>query len=358
MKKTLFLFSHSIHAWGGATLALLMLLVSVTGTLLVWKQDYLHLTIPQARVTFTPTPEALARIASKVEAQFNQNEILLIEFASAEFPLTKVTLSDTRYAYLDTEGVVVAQWVLNERWEEWLYDLHHRLLLGNWGLTLLGCAALAMIVLLFAGLLTFWPLRRGFSQGVLPKSTARPQLLKAHRNIGIIEAVPLLLTLVTGVTLAFPEQSQKLLLEPFRGEDYSMDFTDHLDNVSGGSSAEWLPVMQRSLNAFPNSMIRSAQTSNAFSPYRIIGLQQSGELNPQGLSKVYFDAAGGQMDIRIDAQAQHISERIINTGYPLHTGRFNNLFYKLLLTISGILIASVSVMGLFSFLKGKFLARG
>ena len=353
MKKPLFIFLRSLHAWGGVTLALLMLLVSVTGTLLVWKQEYVRLTIPAARVAFTPTPEALARIAASVEAQFNRDETYLIEFATKDFPLTKVMLSDDRYAYLDTQGNVVTQWVMNERFEEWLFDLHHRLLLGNRGLIIVGCAAMAMVILLIAGLITFWPLRRGLRQGLLPNSTARPQLLRSHRNIGLIEAVPLLLTLVTGVILAFPDQAQTLLLKPFRTEAYSLDFTDHLDRVSGGNSGDWLPAMQRALNTFPDSRIRSAQVPNAFSPYRIIGLQQAGELHPLGLSKVYIIADEGLMDIRIDSQAQHLSERIFNTSYPLHTGRFDNLFYKLLLTLSGLLITTVSAMGLVSFIKGR-----
>ena len=169
MKNVVFGFFRSIHAWGGVTLALLILIVSATGTLLVWKQEYLRLTIPEARVTFTPTPEALAHLAGAVEAQFNRDEVFLIEFATADLPLTKVTLSDNRYAYLDTQGRVVDQWVMNERWEEWLYDLHHRLLLGDRGLIIVGCAAMAMIILLMAGLVAFWPMRRGFRQGVWPK---------------------------------------------------------------------------------------------------------------------------------------------------------------------------------------------
>lgn len=353
MRNFIFRLFRTIHAWGGVTLALWLLLVSTTGALLVWKQEYLRFAIPQATTAFTPTPEALAAIASAVETHFKPNDLSLIEFATADFALTKVTLVDNHYAYLDPLGRVVAEWVLNERWEEWLYDLHHRLLLGNPGLTLVGCAALAMIFLLFAGLVSFWPLRRGFRQGLWPRNLARPQLLRSHRNLGLILALPMLMTLVTGAMLAFPEQSQQLLVEPFRDDTYSLDFVEHLDGVSGGASGEWLPAMQRALRAFPGASIRSAQAPNDFSPYRIIGLQQPGEWNPQGLSKVYIDAKMGHMDVRIDSQAQHVSERLVNGGYPLHTGRIHSLPYKLLLTLSALLIATLSFLGLISFIKGR-----
>lgn len=355
-KPTLFRFFRTIHAWGGAALALLLLLVSISGSILVWKNEFVEMALVEGDVAFEATPQALATIADKVQAQFDSDDIFQIQFPTREFPLAKLTLADDQYAYLDTDGNIVAEWVLNERWEEWLYDLHHRLLLGNTGLTIVGFAAMTMILLLIAGLVAFWPTRRGFGQGFWPKTTARSSLQAAHRNIGIVEALPFLLTLVTGAVLAFPEQSLKILLEPFRDENYSLDFAEHLDTVTGPDTGAWLPAMERALATFPGSRIRTAQVPGSYSPYRVIGLQQPGTLNPVGMSKVYIESTEGYMDIRIDDQAQHISERVYNLAYPLHTGRFDNLLYKILLTLSGIAVASLSALGLWSFVK-QFVAR-
>lgn len=357
MNTYVFRFFRTLHAWGGVTLALLMLLVSLTGSLLVWKEDYLRWTFPQAREAFDPTPEALARIAQAAEAQLDSNDIAQIEFATEDFALTKVTLMDSGFAFLDAQGRLLGRWALNERWEDWLYDLHHRLLLENLGLTIVGLSGVAMIVLILAGVITFWPLRRGFRQGFWPKSGSRPHLQGAHRNIGIVETLPFLLSLITGVTLAFPDQTAKLLLEPFRGEKYSLDFSEHLDAISGGDSGEWLSALRRAQASFPGARIRTAQVPNLASGYRVIGLQQPGELNPRGLSKVYIDSRGGYMDVRMDSQAQHVSERMVNAGYPLHTGRLGNLPYKILLTLSGLLIATLSLLGLVSFVKGQVRRR-
>lgn len=351
MRNGFFRFVREVHAWLGVTLALLVLLVSVTGTLLVWKQDYLQLVFPQARVEFAATPDELAKIATAVEAQFKRDAVYLIEFGTPDFPLTKLTLTDETLAYVDTQGKVIAHWKLNDRPEEWLFDLHHRLLVGNLGLTIVGCAGMVILVLIIAGTIAFWPMRRGFSQGWWPKDTARRHLLGSHRNIGIVVAIPLLMSAATGVTLAFPDQSKKLLLEPFRGPNYSLDFSDHVDTISGGHSGDWLPAMQRALNLFPGSRIRSAQPPGSDSPYRIIGLQQPGEWNPLGMSKIYIYADSGEMELRIDSQAQHVSERMYNAGYPLHTGRMDSLLYKLLLTLSGLLVATLSVLGLTAFIK-------
>lgn len=339
------------HAWAGALLASLIIIASVTGVLLVWKPDYVRLTTPASHVDFQPTPENLAALATTVESRYDSNEIVLIEFPTRQFPLTKVRLADTRYAYLDINGDLVEEWTQNERWEEWLYDLHHRLLMGDIGLTIVGSLAMAYVVLLVAGLISFWPLRRGIKLGFLPQGLTRAHLIISHRNLGLLAVLPLLLVLITAIVLAFPGEAEELLLQPFRGDEYSLDFAENLDTISGGNSGDWLPALERASAAFPSSEIRTAQVPNSYSPYRIIGLQQPGDLHPLGLSRVYIEAEGGWMDIRIDPKAQHVSERIYNLAFPLHTGRFDNLAYKIYLTLSGLLIIIVASLGLFSFFK-------
>jgi len=345
---------RTLHAWGGLTLALLLLLSSTTGTLLLWKEDYVKLITPAAQVDFTPTPEALATIAEAVEEQFENNDILNIQFATQKFPLTKVTLYDTNYAYVDIQGNVVDQWYMNDRIEEWLYDLHHRLLLDDLGLTITGLAAIALFILVFLGVITFVPLRRQFSKGLVPGSLQRSELIISHRNLGIVIALPLLLTLVTGAILAFPFQAESLLLEELRQtQEYSDAMVVGMDDINGESVGDWQPAMERTLVVFPGAVIRSAAVPSGFSIHRIIGVQQEGEWNRTGMSHTYIDEELGYMDLRIDAQNFPLTERVFNTVYPLHTGKTGSLLYKLWMTFFGLGVALLSSMGLTSFIKSK-----
>ena len=333
-------------------MALLIMLVSLTGTFLVWKQQYLWLVIPQARVEFIPTAESLSIIAEAIDRQFDGNEILSVQFASHELPLTLLTLSDERFAYLDTQGSIVDQWQGNGRFEEWVYDLHHRLLLGDTGLNMVGAAAMIMVLLALFGMIAFWPFRKGFRLGLLLRSPGRAHLLLAHRNLGIVVLLPFLLTLVTGIVLVYPAQTEGWLLDDMRRtEQYSNTMTEHLDDISGGGSGDWLPAMQRAVAVFPDATIRSAQVPGSFSGYRIIGLQQNGEWSRQGLSRVYIDSEQGYMDIRMDALRYPLIERIYNTVVPLHTGKLNSFVYKLWLTMVGLGIFALSTMGLTGFVK-------
>ena len=40
---------RTVHAWAGAILSLLLLVLGLTGTLLVFEDDWLRLTVPEAR---------------------------------------------------------------------------------------------------------------------------------------------------------------------------------------------------------------------------------------------------------------------------------------------------------------------
>lgn len=353
MNRSVFSFARTLHAWGGITLSLLLMLVSFTGSLLVWKESYLRLTVPQAQVEFTPTPAALAVIGAAIDHHFDPADILNVSFATAELPLTQVVMVDERYAYLDTQGDIVDKWQGNGRPEEWLFDLHHRLLLGDLGLTIVGTAAFALVILVLAGVTAFWPARRGWRHGLIPRATTRPALLSTHRNLGIVLALPLLLTLVTGITLAFPTQIEEWLLgELHRSEEYSNAMVEGVDEAEGEANGAWLPAMERALTVFPaGATVRSAQVPGPYSGYRILGVQQQGEWNRTGLSRVYIDAAGGWMDLRSDALNGPLRERLYNAALPLHTGRIGQLWYKVLLSLSGAGVFLLGTLGLVSFIK-------
>jgi uncharacterized iron-regulated membrane protein len=346
---------RAVHGWVGALLTLYLFVISLSGTLLLWKQAYLWLAIPEARADFEPTPETLASIAADVEARFGDEDVLQIQFPTEALALTKVVMPEANYAYIASNGTIIDEWVLNERWEEWLYDLHHRFLLGDSGLRLTGSAGLVLLVLVLLGVIAFWPLRRGFGQGLWPRSTARPFLLEAHRNIGILVALPFLLSLVTGIVLAFPGWVEEQLEPMRRTPAYSDAMVIGLDTVSGAGTGDWLPALRRAQASFPSGTIRTATVPNGFNTYRVIGIQQDADWHPLGTSQIYIDAPEGYMDVRIDGTELPLAERTFNAAYPLHTGRLN-LPYRLLMTASGLGLVLASIFGLLGFL-GRFRNR-
>jgi uncharacterized iron-regulated membrane protein len=349
---SVFSLARTLHAWAGAALSLLVILIASTGALLVWKDDFLRLTIPEARAAFEPTPAALARIAEGAEAAFGEDNLAFVYFATEDLALSQVTLIDESMAYLDGEGNVVDTWKVGGRPEDWLFDLHHRLLLGTPGLYTAGFAGLAVAVLVVAGLVAWWPARRSLRSGVWPRGAERLELLLSHRNIGVIAAPFVLLAVLTGAALAFPDTSLELFLTRIRHDmTYGESFDDGLDGFAGAEVAGWEPALERALAVFPGATIRAASWPAASPPYRVIRLQQRGGWTRQGDSQVYIDGAEGYMDIRIDATQLPPEERFYNALYPLHTAGFGNRVYDVVVFLTGAAITALGVLGFWAFLR-------
>src|SRR5690606_731941 len=83
---------RAAHAWSGAVLSLLLLVVSLTGTALIWKDDYLRWRLPAARAEFTPEPAALAQVARQVEARYDANDLMSFYFPTERLGIARVAV--------------------------------------------------------------------------------------------------------------------------------------------------------------------------------------------------------------------------------------------------------------------------
>jgi uncharacterized iron-regulated membrane protein len=339
-----FRVARAVHAWSGAALALLLVVIGASGALLVWKDDYLRLTLPAARERFEPNAANVARVALGAERALGAANISLFYFPTETLGVGQATLANGDLAYVDTQGAVVARWRIGGRFEDWLFDLHHRLLLGNLGLTLAGFAGMAAAALALAGAIAFWPLRRGLRAGVAPGGADRSSLLASHRNIGLFAAVPVIVAVLAGAALAFPNQARQLMTRD--SEAAQADMIARLDTLTGAENAGWEAALTRAQAIFPRAVLRSAAWPGEGMPYRIVRLQQPGAWSRLGDSWVYIDAAEGFMDVKIDAARRGWGARLLEALYPIHTARMENLLYKLYATLAGL---ALTVLGAFGF---------
>lgn len=71
-----------VHAWTGAILSLLLILISLSGVLLVWKEDYISLVFSDAAGPFARNVAATARIAAAAETAFGDAAIARVDFGT------------------------------------------------------------------------------------------------------------------------------------------------------------------------------------------------------------------------------------------------------------------------------------
>ena len=89
----------SCHRYLGLLLCLVMLTISITGVMLVWKREYLLLTVPNAGQEIDRSQIAAA--VNRIEAAYPVDNVRFIQLYSEGLALHKVFLSETsiRLAY-------------------------------------------------------------------------------------------------------------------------------------------------------------------------------------------------------------------------------------------------------------------
>ncbi|NHK28994.1 PepSY domain-containing protein [Parvularcula flava] len=336
--------ARALHAWAGAILSALMIVLSLSGALLVWKEDYLRLTMPEARQPFEATPDNLAILANTAETKFGRENIRLIVFGTEHFGINKVYLHGEDFAYLDGEGNVLATWHGTARFEEWLFDLHHYLLAGRTGKLVAGAAGLSMAVLIIAGLIAFWPTRKAFRLGMAVRSLRRPHLLLSHRNIGIIFAVPAFLLILTGGAIVYYGPT-KAILTVF---DTPAPAPQPVARVE---AQDWQAVFTAGQAAFPDADIRMGSWPSESRPAASVRMRRAPEWHPNGRTYLAAPLAQGEPTTTTNAQAAPLGERAYNAFYPLHAAKTGGIVYKLVVFMTGIALTALGLLGLISFVQ-------
>ncbi|MFT6407625.1 MAG: putative iron-regulated membrane protein [Arenicella sp.] len=322
-----------------------MLSISLTGVILVWKKEYLWLSVDGAREQIDTG--LLANAIEKIEASYAADEVTFVQLYSEDLSIHKVFLSGRRYAWHTQYGDKVQIWSGNQRWEDFFLDLHHRFLLGNTiGLNIAGFGGLLALPLLVLGLILWWPRRRLLSLGIKPKSFRRGALMVSHANIGAIFSLPILLLTITGVILVYPVESRFVLLDSIGANGPAIIERSTFDASDGLPT--WSTAIALARQTFPQSNIRSVQPSSTKSNKISLNIQQKDGWHRLGRSSLRFHA-NGELVIQ-DELAQWKAKRVFSFSYPLHTAKLG-LIYRLFLTLVGLGFALLSLLGVLSYLK-------
>lgn len=353
-RRQVFAWVRMVHAWSGAILALLLAVLGLSGTLLVFKDDWLRANFAGARAGLEPTPDNLAIVAERAGAEYGDRLVSAV-FGTPDMGLTRLYLTDGDAAYLGPDGATVAEWSGNARPEAWLFDLHHHLLAGDTGELLAGIAGLAAVLMTITGLIAIWPARRAIGARIWPRSSRRGDMLAAHRNLGLIAALPIVLLSLTGSAMVFSVEARALLTA----------FRPAGNVVSSAAPPAWQPASDIDWSAglaaaqahFPRATIRIARWPSEETPAISLRLRQRAEWHPNGRTYILVDARGAQTYVEADAQAHPLGLRLYNALYPLHSSHLGRglpgRLYDLFSALGGLALTALGLLGLWAFLTHR-----
>jgi len=340
-----------LHALAGIVCSLAAVLLGASGTLLVFKERYVRATLLEARAAADLSPEALGRVAEIVQVRFGADQIRALTFASASLGVHRAFLADGGGAYLASDGRVVARWSKNARLEDWIFDLHRHLLAGETGKRIVGVVGLALLALVITGVAAFWPARRALRRGVgvRVRTATRGELVRAHRNLGVIVAIPIALQALTGAGLAWPDAARRWISD---SKDTSPPSAAPIRAPAAPRSGgiDWRRAIARAAARAPGAELRGATWPSA-ERAAAIRLRQPGEWHPNGRTLATLDPSSGEIVSFTDATRLGGGDRLLNALYPVHAARVGRPLLELAALGAGAGLIALGLSGALAFAR-------
>lgn len=336
-----------LHRWTGGVMGLLLAILGITGAILVHRSAWIMLPhagdsqVRDTRIIGEITQKAMADPASKPQS---------LTFASQDFGLHRLTFDGGGGAYVDQTGALVTRWSSQwERPEIWLFDLHHHLFAGDTGEVAIGIAAIAGLFFVLTGAVLWWRTRKTFAFRLLPARLSRSAILRHHRDLGIVVAPLLLLSLLTGAILVFrpmaalilgpgaPAQIDRALAGPAPRQ---AELSDRLD---------WRAMIEAGRRLFPDAELRSISLPRGGNGLITLRMRRPEEWLPNGRTTLWFAADSGVLVAARDAETLAAPVRAYNLLYPLHAAKVGGLPYRLVMTVSGLAMGLLGSLAVWTF---------
>ena len=210
VRKALF----QVHLWTGLGVGLYIVVISVTGSVLVYRSELRQRFNPEPRPVEISGPrlseEALVE-ATRLAYPDHTVEV----WTNPDDPTHAVTMSVRRdggargQLFFDPYTGEYLGHALPAGWRltTWLLDLHDNLLAGETGRTVNGVGAVLLVLLSMPGAIIWWPGSQSWRRSLLIDWRANWRRLNwsLHSAFGFWTLLFIFMWGVTGIYLAFPE---------------------------------------------------------------------------------------------------------------------------------------------------------
>ncbi|MEL6868940.1 MAG: PepSY-associated TM helix domain-containing protein [Pseudomonadota bacterium] len=337
---------RAIHAWCGLLLCLLLAVLSLSGTALIFQDDYVRATVPEARQPVDLNPAVIGAAMERIEADIGADNLSYVLLARDTLSLHRIVMRNGDAAFARQDGQIVQRWSKNGRIEDWVFHLHHYLFLGDFGKYLAGVAALITGLMTISGIYLVWPLLRAFRLRVWPRSRKRLDLRAYHRNTGFVFALPILVLALTGAGMVFHKQADTVL------DVITLSKRETFNAPKGlPGDVNWRAALQHTRSEFPDAQLRLVIWPRNKTATATVRLKQPGEWHQNGRSYSFIDASTSRVVATRDALTLSRGERASNTIYPLHSAGIGGRVYDAVAAVTGIALVILALVGAWSYLQ-------
>ncbi len=189
--------------------------------------------------------------------------------------------------------------------------------------------------MLISGLILWWPARRSFAASVIPRRPGRAGWLAAHRDLAVMVAPMVAISLITGAPVALQKISRQVLDAP----------APKPPKARTAGAVNWPAAMANAQARFPGAAIRIASVPAKKGAPVAIRLKQAAEWHANGRTIVYAEPATGAVIAATDALAESAGGRFYNGLWPIHAAKVGGWAWKVMILLSGLSLAALSLYG-------------
>ena len=227
LRKALF----QVHLWTGVGVGLYVVMISVTGSVLVYRSELRRTFNPEPRVVAVWGPRLSDAALIETTRRVYPDQAVEV-WTNPDDPTHAVTMSVRRgggarqqqlfdpYTGEYLGNALPAGWRLTT----WLLDLHDNLLAGETGRAVNGVGAVLLTLLSVTGAIIWWPGLQGWRRGLLIDVRANWRRLNwsLHSALGVWTLLFIFMWGVTGIYLAFPEPFTAVVdyLQPLEEDNF------------------------------------------------------------------------------------------------------------------------------------------
>jgi uncharacterized iron-regulated membrane protein len=344
-----------IHRWTGALVGLLLAALGLSGTLLLFKDDWLRATVSHAaaaRVSDTAAITAVERIMADPSSRPTG-----LLFPTESLGAFRLTFSADAGAYADQSGAIVARWSSKwDRAELWLFDMHHHLFFGEPGAKTGGILGLIGVAFVITGFVLWWRARRSFRVRLLPEGMSRSQIVRHHRDIGTLTSPLLIVTLLTGSLLTLRPVAD-FLFAPLSPPGTIAESLAP-PKIKGGAMAadfDWGTMLRTVQDRYPQAELRGISVPTNEGGLIRVRARQPHEWLPNGRTIFWFDPADGRLVHVVGAQSLPLATKAFNLVYPIHASTVGGFIYKAAMTVAGLALTLLGTLAVYGFWRHRVL---
>ena len=326
----------SAHRYVALGLGLVIALLGLTGASLVFRDELTAWFTPAVKIAWvTPAPGQYERIlaaARKAEREAKSIEIVPSPRADRAPEVVILGAHGERHLFVHPrDGAVLAD---SDR--EWLpfavlFQLHMRLMSGDFGEYVVAAAGTALAFLAVTGLILWWPRALKYAFRIRWSGNRLAVSFDLHRCAGAAFALFLLVNAVTGLSMVFPNASSGLVNLLSRASAAAPP------PVSGSATAmkSLDEIVAAADQAFPGSYVTRVVVPGDKGPV-VVRMRKPQENATKGMNRIYVDPASGEVLLANTLDRLPPGNAMFEWLYPLHTGQLLGTPYKVVLILAGL----------------------